>query len=71
MVPIRDDVLHKRRSDLEMNDAKCRRIETLVLEIRIKSEIWIISSLYKQPSVKSSILNEALDEHIHPCEVPM
>ncbi len=57
-----DIALERRGSDLEINHETCGRVETLVLETRIESDISIISILYKQPQV-----NVALVGHISSC----
>ncbi len=68
MVFIRDDIAHMRRTDLEVNEDRDGRIETLVLEIKIKSEKWVLSSLYKQPKVKPGTMSMAIDTHINSCK---
>ena len=63
MMYVRDDIPQFRRSDIEsvainnQNDS----IEILAIECKINNEKWLFISLYKQPKVKSDILNKVID----------
>ncbi len=53
---IRDGMAQKRRDDLESDYSDTGRIETMAVELKIKSEKWIVISVYKQPTVKAENL---------------
>ena len=53
MLYIRNDLVQRRRSDLECDVLSERgRVESLCVELYIRSEKWIICSIYKQPTMK-------------------
>ena len=60
---VRDDIPQFRRSDIEsvaINNQN-GRIEILAIECKINNEKWLFISSYKQPKVKSDILNKVID----------
>ena len=57
MAHIRDDLPQRRRDHLEWEESDNTnegRIETITVELTIKSEKWAVCSLYKQPKVLQS-----------------
>ena len=52
---IRDDIVNKRRTDLEINENVFGRIEMMSFQITIEKEDWFFSSVYRQP--KGAISN--------------
>ena len=58
LVYIRDDIPHRRLSDIEkykINDDR-GRVELLCTEATIRNEKWIFVSVYKQPKVRNNVL---------------
>ncbi len=49
---MRNDIAHKRREELEnVYDSCGGRIEVMVMEVVLKGEKWLYTSVYKQPKV--------------------
>ena len=53
MAFIRNYITQRRRDDLETLEADSGRIECMAIEIMIKSEKWLLVSVYKQPKVNN------------------
>lgn len=68
MMFIREDLPHRRRDDLESNDDSNGRIEMLVLEVTIKSETWLFTSIYNQPNFRVSDFCVSIETHINKCK---
>ncbi len=51
MMHIRNDFPQTRREDLEVDCEEGGRIESMVIEARLKCEKWVFISVYKQPKV--------------------
>ena len=67
MALIRNDITHKRRNELEFQHNDQGRIETMVFEVLVKHETWILSCIYKQPKVKNQCLSDCLENHYTKC----
>ena len=53
MTYVRNDLQQKRRTDLEIIELTERRVECLVVEVRLCNGKWIILSAYKEPKTKT------------------
>ena len=69
---VRNDLVRKRRSDLEFDVSnQTGRVETICIEVYIRSERWIICTVYKQPKLKDcefyNIFERAIGSISHEC----
>ena len=61
MMFIGDDIAQRRRHDIESVSVKSGRIEIIIVEIVINKEKWLLLSMYKQPKVSKSCLQDVLE----------
>jgi len=59
MAYVRNDIPHRRRTDLESNGLK---IQLLILECIIRKHKWLIITCYKLPSIKHEHFVECMDK---------
>ncbi len=45
------------------------RIETVVIEVRIKAQKWLLTSICKQPKVRTQDFNSILEDHTTRCKI--
>ncbi len=65
MLYIRNDIAQRRRTDIEIdNDDNNGRIESVCVELYIRSQKWLLVSMYKQPVVKDKFLCSAMEKLI-------
>ena len=55
---VRSDIPHTRGNDMEEYIVSTGRIECMVIELILKSEKWLLCSVYKQPKVPIQILTK-------------
>ena len=67
MTYVRNDLLQKRRTDLEIIELTEGRVECLAVEVRLCNEKWIILSVYKEPKTKHDVFIRNIENLIDKC----
>ena len=67
MCYVRSELAPVRHLDLEVNVDDNGRIESLVIELQVKGNKWLIYSVYKQPIVKDVYFKSILEDIIVKC----
>ena len=64
---VRDDIVQRRMVDMENLHCNSGRIETVIIEITVNCEKWLLCSMYKQPVVKNVDFTSVFEDFITRC----